>query len=95
MKTIAFGPLMLVVCIVSPPRFDPDTAVPSRRDGQVEAFSACLAAQSTLQEALLASMRGDNGQVHGMMHGSYVFWLAYVCAAVDFVLVLYCLVGWF
>lgn len=44
-------------------RFDPDTAVPSRRDGQVEALSACLAAQSTLQQALMTVMRGDSGQV--------------------------------
>lgn len=53
----------LFACVVHSLRFDPDTAVPSRRDGQVEAFSACLAAQSTLQEALLAVMRGDGGQV--------------------------------
>lgn len=44
-------------------RFDADTAVPSRRDGQVEAFSACLAAQSCLQDSLLATMRGNTGQV--------------------------------
>ncbi|CAN0248643.1 unnamed protein product, partial [Hapterophycus canaliculatus] len=61
----AEGPLSLLLDNAPPidaSRFDPDTAVPSRRDGQVEAFSACLAAQSTLQEALLAEMRGDNGQ---------------------------------
>lgn len=45
-------------------RFDPETAVPSRRDGQVEAFSACLAAQAALQESLLGFMRGASNQVN-------------------------------
>ena len=50
-----------------PYRFDPDTAVPSRRDGQVEAFSACLAAQATLEQSLLGTMRGAGDEVNGRM----------------------------
>eukprot|EP00903_Cladosiphon_okamuranus_P017252 g15897.t1 len=61
----AEGPLSLLLDNAPPidaSRFDPDTAVPSRRDGQVEALSACLAAQATLQQALMTVMRGDSGQ---------------------------------
>ncbi|CAM9328588.1 unnamed protein product [Ectocarpus sp. 8 AP-2014] len=61
----AEGPLSLLLDNAPPidaSRFDPDTAVPFSKDGQVEAFSACLAAQSTLQETLLAVMRGENSE---------------------------------
>ncbi|CAN0092331.1 unnamed protein product [Ectocarpus sp. 6 AP-2014] len=59
------GPLSLLLDNAPPidaSRFDPDTAVPFSKDGQVEAFSACLAAQSTLQETLLAVMRAENSE---------------------------------